>query len=214
MCPAGGHSSKRARQNVRFSRVPTGRVERHMAFVTLSENLMSDESAASDVGARNYSQVRLGGYVELSTPSPDKCEQCAKPCEPYASRLGWLCTACLPDEERLDEDGNRPPCLTAQERTDLQLIRERLAPRASRCDTCHERRASNELWPLEARVICTDCRELATRISRKSALKNTGLSEVPTSENAPGSTTAGDPGPHPYPGNQPPLDGSNPGIAT
>lgn len=128
--------------------------------------------------------------VKLSYPPPNRCEGCGKPAEPFASRTGWLCWACLPLPDKIDDLGRMvtEPILEGRAKADLILIRERLAVGAERCGTCRERRAAHELFREGERWVCADCRRLASPASVAMALENTACSRRSSEENAPGST--------------------------
>jgi len=125
--------------------------------------------------------------IVLRFPPPETCDRCARICEPFVSRGGWLCWACLPEEDRADADGNplAEPQLDRDGRADLQLIRERLDPHAPLCDACRERRAPSELAYVEGRRVCGACRRLATRRSPTPSSRNKGVTSTPMDQNAP-----------------------------
>jgi len=66
--------------------------------------------------------------VELKYPPPFECQGCGKRLDLYATRIGWRCWNCLPDEDLANEDGikYKEPEISRRERKDLRDIRERL----------------------------------------------------------------------------------------
>jgi len=147
----------------------------------------------------------VGGQLVLPFPPPTACDACGQPSEPFASTWGWRCWTCLPDEERRDEDGKElaEPIVTAKDRADLTLIRDRLSPNASRCDWCRELRGADELYGVDGRWMCCDCSRRAGVRIREGRLEKTGVSGVSEGENALGPSIVGAPMPNPCPHDSP-----------
>ena len=135
-------------------------------------------------------ECNVYGQVQLSYPPPKECTKWGEPCEPYASREGWLCWRCLPESDRRNADGVLvpEPQLDATDLADLQEIRERLDPHAIRCSICGEPTPARELYQSSGAWVCKRCVEKQEKDCPSLPLENTGLSGQSEGRNTPGST--------------------------
>lgn len=135
-------------------------------------------------------QRNVYGQVQLSYPPPKVCAKGGEPCEPFASREGWLCWRCLPESDRRNADGVivPEPRLDDRDFADLQDIRERLDPHAIRCSVCGEPTPDRELYQRNGAWVCKRCVTKQEKNRPSLPLENTGLSGHSEGRNAPGST--------------------------
>lgn len=63
--------------------------------------------------------------AKLKYPPPTECPNCGKKLDLFATRAGWLCWSCVPQEDKADEFGIKypEPEITKRDRRDLKEIR-------------------------------------------------------------------------------------------